>query len=176
MKRSVAMVLATAGAAMTLGAVGSGPATASTATTLVSASDAATPQANTVTFWSSNHRAVFRATYSPPYGDSSFLNISGTLYDHDTRTARRGGKCAYLELEYGSAAEGSRRIYTDNVTQCGPGGKPLIGGYYKPFYFQLRVCQIPEHGTYPVNCGRWHRIYDAPVMTVEDSEDSAVRS
>ncbi|MEO3859509.1 hypothetical protein [Acrocarpospora sp. B8E8] len=130
----------------------------SVASASASAADAGTKFA----YWSANHRAAVTGTYTPPAPGSQFFNLSIELSDRDHRTARQGGKCAYAAIKYYTLASGAEGWHTDTYTRCGTEtDKYFSAGILDLKYLKLRVCQVGEKNSHPVNCGRWHRLYSA---------------
>lgn len=110
---------------------------------------------------SKNHLAMAKGAVDVDWDhDSNEVRVSGRLYDLDRRTYGQGGKCAYVKFEASDFDHDWSPVY--NRKYCGfPGYKAFRFVEHDVSSVRVKVCQINQHGKFPVKCGQWRYIYTA---------------
>lgn len=92
--------------------------------------------------------------------ESNEVTVRGRLYDLDSRSARQGGKCAYVMVAFRDLDHGSSRVYSKKY--CGyPGSTTFFSRSDDVESVRVKVCQIGQHSNFPTRCGRWQSIYSS---------------
>ncbi|MFF4777174.1 hypothetical protein [Microtetraspora fusca] len=163
MRRSIRNLLALSavGATVALGVPAAATAaSASTATTAGAASASAGNNPYWGPYWSKGRFAKANG-YIDVYWDddtSNSVQVTGKLWDLDSRTERQGGKCAYVRFRFQDLDD------VDDVSPsfksykyCGAGGSKSFSVQRSDLRsVQVQVCQIGLYGRYPTKCGYWY--------------------
>ncbi|MEU5864678.1 hypothetical protein ABZ815_26170 [Nonomuraea sp. NPDC047529] len=92
--------------------------------------------------------------------DSNEVQVTGRLYDLDDRDYDEGGKCAYVKFQAEDSDGDWSTVYTRKY--CGsPGYKKFHFEENDVFTLRVKVCQVPEQGTFATKCGSWRELYSA---------------
>ncbi|GLX02742.1 hypothetical protein [Microtetraspora sp. NBRC 16547] len=160
MRRSVPNLLALAAVTATVALGIPAISTAASASTTGTASASADNNPYWGPYWSRNRLAKTNG-YIDIYWNSdtsNSINITGKLWDLDSRTQRQGGKCAYVKFRFQDLddVDDSSPSFK-SYKYCGSGGSRDFSVQRSDLRsVQVQVCQIGGYSKYPTKCGYWY--------------------